>query len=127
MDRQRSSQKESPMKLRSIATVLVIALASAAAYAQSGVYATFDAQQFARTGLFANPPKGSGNADKPWLLGTSYGVYYDVTHLPKLGKLNTGPVVLAFPAFVFFYPDDIYGSQIDREDGIFSLRVALKK
>jgi hypothetical protein len=115
------------MKLRPIATVLAIALASAAAYAQSGVYVTFDAQQFARTGLFANPPKGSGNADKPWLLGTTYGVYYDVTHLPKLGKLNTGPLVVGFDARGDIYRLSIYGSQIDREDGIFSLRVASKK
>jgi len=47
--------KGTPMKLRSIATVLAIALASAAAYAQSGVYVTFDAQRFTRTGIYANP------------------------------------------------------------------------
>ena len=114
------------MKLRSIATVLAIALASAAAYAQSGVYVTFDAQQFTRTGIYANPGP-HGNVDKPWLFGPTYGVYYDVTHLPKLGKLNTGPIVLGIDARGDVYRDDIYGSQIDREDGIFSLRVALKK
>ena len=115
------------MKLRSIATVLVIVLASAAAYAQSAIYATFDAQQFARTGLFANPPKGSGNADKPWIFGPTYGVYYDITHLPKLGKVNTGPIVIGIDARGDIYRRSIYGSQIDREDGIFSLRVASKK
>ena len=121
-----SSQKETPMKLRSIATVLAIALASAAAYAQSGVYVTFDAQQFTRTGIYANPGP-HGNVDKPWLFGPTYGVYYDVTHLPKLGKLNTGPIVLGIDARGDVYRDDIYGSQIDREDGIFSLRVASKR
>lgn len=115
------------MKLRSIAIVLAVALASAAAYAQSGVYATFDAQQFARTGLYANPPKGSGNADKPWLLGTSYGVYYDINRLPRLGKLNTGPITLGLDAHGSTYRTSIYGSQIDRQDGILSLRVASKK
>src|ERR1035441_3058247 len=121
-----SSQKETPMKLRSIATVLAIALASAAAYAQSGVYVTFDAQQFTRTGIYANPGP-HGNVDKPWLFGPSYGVYYDVTHLPKLGKLNTGPLVFGIDARGDVYRDSIYGSQIDREDGIFSLRAATKR
>ena len=114
------------MKLRSIATVLAIALASAAAYAQSGVYVTFDAQQFTRTGIYANPGP-HGNVDKPWLFGPSYGVYYDVTHLPKLGKLNTGPLVFGIDARGDVYRDSIYGSQIDREDGIFSLRAATKR
>src|ERR1039458_6411172 len=100
-----SSQKETPMKLRSIATVLAIALASAAAYAQSGVYVTFDAQQFTRTGIYANPGP-HGNVDKPWLFGPTYGVYYDVTHLPKLGKLNTGPIVLGIDARGDVYRDD---------------------
>ena len=116
------------MKLRSIALVLTVALVHPPrAYAQSGVYVTFDAQQFARTGLFANPPKGSGNADKPWVLGPSYGVYYDITHLPKLGALKTGPVVVGIDARGDTYRASIYGSQIDRQDGLFSLRVATKR
>jgi hypothetical protein len=115
------------MKLRSIATVLAVALASAAAYAQSGVYVTFDAQRFTRTGLYSNPPKGSSNSDNPFLFGPSYGVYYDVTHLPRLGKLKTGPIVVGIDARGDVYRDNENGSQIDREDGIFSLRVASKR
>ena len=114
------------MKLRSIATVLAIALASAAAYAQSGVYVTFDAQQFTRTGIYANPGP-HGNVDSPFLFGPSYGVYYDVTHLPKIGKLKTGPVLFGIDARGDVYRLNIYGSQIDREDGIFSIRVSTKK
>lgn len=115
------------MKLRSLALVLAVALVPAAALAQSGVYLTFDAQQFTRSGIYANPPAGSSNTDKPWLFGPSYGVYYDITHLPRLGKLKTGPLVVGIDARGDVYRLNIYGSQIDREDGIFSLRVASKK
>ncbi len=115
------------MKLRSIALVLAVALASAAGYAQSGVYVTFDAQQFTRTGLYANPPAGSSNTDKAWLYGPTYGVYYDITHLPRLGKLKTGPLVIGIDARGDVYRTNESGSQIDREDGIFSLRLAARK
>ena len=43
------------MKLRSIALVLTVALVSAAAHAQSGVYLTMDAQQFTQKGVLVNP------------------------------------------------------------------------
>ncbi len=114
------------MKLRTIALVLTVALASAAAHAQSGAYLMFDTQQFTQEGVFVNPGTHS-NIDRPWLFGTTYGIYYDVTHLPYIGKLKTGPVLVGIDARGDVLRDDIYGSQIDREDGIFSLRVSTKR
>ncbi len=86
------------MKLRTIAIVLTVALASAAAHAQSGVYVTFNAQQFTQEGVDTSGPPEQQNIDRPWLFGPGYGVYYDVTHLPYLGKLKTGPVVFGIDA-----------------------------
>src|ERR1039458_10823096 len=84
------------MKLRSIALALVpaltIALASAA-HAQLGAYVTFNAQQFTQDGIYANPGV-HGTVDRPWLYGPGYGIYYNVTHLPKLGALKTGPFLV---------------------------------
>ena len=83
------------MKLRTIALVLTVALASAAAHAQTGVYVTADTQQFTQEGVNTIRPQASSkNIDRPWLFGAAYGVYYDVTHLPYIGKLKTGPIVL---------------------------------
>jgi hypothetical protein len=112
------------MKLRSIALVLAFALASSATYAQSGVYATFDAQQFTRTGLLQSPPAGSSNSDSPWLYGPTFGAFYTVSHIPHLGTLHTGPVVLGIDG-----RGDILrtGTQYSRDDGIISLRVTKKK
>ena len=115
------------MKLRTIALVLTVALASAAAaHAQSGAYLMFDTQQFTQKGVFVDPGT-HGNVDRPWLFGATYGIYYDVTHLPHVGKLKTGPVLVGIDARGDVLRDDIYGSQIDREDGIFSLRVSTKR
>jgi opacity protein-like surface antigen len=115
------------MKLRTIAIVLTVALASAAAYAQTGAYLTFDAQQFTQEGVntYITHP-GSQNIDRPWLLGAGYGVYYDVTHLPYLGKLNTGPVVVGIDARGQTLRDDVSYGTFNAQDGIFSIRVATK-
>jgi hypothetical protein len=113
------------MKLRSIALVLSVALASAAAQAQSGVYATFNAQQFTQDGIYANPGI-HGNVDRPWLFGAGYGVYYDVTRLPYFGVLKTGPVAVGIDARGETLRLSEYGSQLDRQDGVFSLRFAPK-
>ena len=114
------------MKLRSIALVLTIALASAIAHAQVGVYVTADTQQFNQTGVNSHPAPG-GQTDRPLLIGTAYGVYYDVTRLPYIGKLRTGPLVLGIDGRGDTFRLTEYGSQFDRQDGIFSLRVATKK
>jgi hypothetical protein len=116
------------MKLRSIALVLVPVLAIAlgsAAHAQAGVYVGFDAQQFTQTGIYANPGI-HGNVDRPWLYGPDYGVYYDVTHLPRLGELKTGPFLVGIDGRGDTLRLSEYGSQLDRQDGLFSLRVATK-
>jgi hypothetical protein len=125
--------KGTPMKLRSIAIVLTVALASAAAYAQSGVYVTADAQQFTQEGIYLNPGTHS-NIDQPWLYGAGYGVYFDVSHVPYVGVLplldkvhGTGPVVIGIDARGDTLRVSEYGSQLDRQDGLFSLRVAPKK
>jgi hypothetical protein len=114
------------MKLRSIALVLTVALASAAARAQIGVYITADSQRFTQEGVLANPGTHT-NIDSPWLFGTAYGIYVDVTRLPYIGKLKTGPVVLGIDARGDTFRLNEYGSQLDRQDGIFSLRIAAKK
>jgi hypothetical protein len=121
-----SSQKETSMKLRSIALVLAVTLVSAAAYAQSGVYLTMDAQQFTQTGVDLPPFPNSADVDRPWLYGPGYGVYYDVTRLPYLGALKTGPVVLGIDGRGDTLRLSEYGSTFARQDGIFSIRVATK-
>ena len=109
------------MKLRSIALVLSVALASAA-YAQTGVYITGDAQQFTQEGVLAIPGT-HGNIDRPWLYGPTYGIYYDFTRVPGFSKIKKNPLVLGIDA-----RGDIFrGSQYEREDGLFSLRLATKK
>lgn len=113
------------MKLRSLAVFLAVALASAAAHAQAGVYLTFDAQQFTQNGINA-VPHPSGNTDRPWVFGPGYGVYVDINHLPRLGTLHTGPFVLGLDARGDTLRVREYGSQLDRQDGIISLRVATK-
>jgi len=55
-----------------------------------GVYVTVDGQQFNQMGVNVNPTTG-GQVDRPILIGPVYGVYYDVTRLPYIGKLKTGP------------------------------------
>ena len=113
------------MKLRSIALALAVTLVSSAAYAQSGVFLTFDAQQFTQEGVLVNPGT-HGNIDRPWLYGAGYGVYYDVTHLPYLGKLKTGPVVVGIDGRGATLRLSEYNSTFSRQDGLFSLRVAPK-
>ena len=106
------------MKLRTIAIVLTVVLASAAAYAQTGVYLSFNAQQFTQEGVntfITNP--GSQNIDRPWLLGPAYGVYYDVTHLPYLGKLKTGPVVFGIDARGQTLRDTVFYGTFNQEYG----------
>jgi hypothetical protein len=127
--------KGTSMKLRSIALVLTIALASAAAHAQSGVYLTFNAQEFSQTGIYANPANTlsgpHGNVDNPWIYGPGYGVYYDVTRLPSIlflkgGPLKTGPVVVGIDLRGETLRLSEYNSTLNRQDGIFSLRIAAK-
>jgi hypothetical protein len=117
--------KGTSMNLRSIALVLTAALVSAAAHAQSGVYISMDAQQFTQEGVLVNPGL-HGNIDRPWLFGPIYGVYCDVTHLPKLGALKTGPVVLGLDGRGDTLRYSEYGGSFNRQDGIISLRVAPK-
>ena len=118
--------KGTSMKLRSIALVLTAALVSAAAHAQSGIYLSMDAQQFTQEGVLVNPGAHS-NIDRPWLFGPIYGVYFDVTHLPKLGALKTGPVVLGLDGRgdTLRYTES-WGGAFERQDGIISLRVSPK-
>ena len=113
------------MKLRSITILFALAIASVAAHAQGGVYATFDAQDFTRTHLFANPPAGSNNADSPWLYGAGFGAYLTPSriHIPKLGTLHTGPIKLGIDARGDFLRTE---SQYSRDDGIISIRVTPK-
>ena len=76
------------MKLRTIALVLSVALVSAAAHAQTGVYLTGDAQQFTQKGVdYTLTSPSSKNIDKLWLYGAAYGVYYDFFHS---GPLTAG-------------------------------------
>jgi hypothetical protein len=110
------------MKLRSIAIALAFALASAAAHSQAGVYATFDAENFNRTGLLAIPTAGSSNSADPWIYGPSFGVYYDISHIPKLGALHTGPFKVGIDA----RGDVLRGAQYSRADGLFGLRLSTK-
>jgi hypothetical protein len=122
--------KGTSMKLRSIALVLAPALAvtlASAAHAQSGVYVTMDAQQFTQEGVNTHPLAGSMNIDRPWLYGPGYGVYFDITHLPKLGALKTGPVVIGLDGRGDTLRLSEYHSQFNRQDGILSLRIATKK
>ncbi len=115
------------MKLRTLALVFAVALVSAPAYAQSGVYLTMDAQQFTQEGVDLPAFPNSADIDRPWLYGPGYGVYYDVTHLPYIGKLKTGPVVVGIDARGDTLRLSEYGSNFARQDGLFSLRVATKK
>ena len=116
------------MKLRTIALVLSVAFVSAAAHAQTGVYVTADGQQFTQKGV-DNPPVSatSKNIDKLWLAGGTYGIYYDFNKLPGIHKLKTGPIVVGLDGRGDIYRLNVYGSQIDREDGLLSLRIATKK
>jgi hypothetical protein len=116
------------MKLRTIVVVLTVALASAVAYGQSGAYLTFNAQEWTQEGVntyITNP--GSQNIDRPWIFGPGYGVYYDITHLPYLGKLKTGPVVFGIDARGETLRLSEYNSTFNEENGLFSLRVATMK
>jgi hypothetical protein len=115
------------MKLRSLALLFAFVLASAAARAQVGAYASFDSQQFTRNGLVLNPAAGSSNSDKPWLYGPTVGVYYMVGHLPKIykiGQLKTGPIALGLDARGDFLRTA--ASAYSRDDGILSIRAAYK-
>jgi hypothetical protein len=118
--------KGTSMKLRSIALVLAVALVSAAAHAQSGVYLTMNAQQFTQEGVDLPAHPNSMDIDRPWLYGPGYGVYYDITHLPHFGKLKTGPVVVGIDGRGDTLRLSEYGSEFDRQDGLFSIRVATK-
>jgi hypothetical protein len=110
------------MKLRVIAILFAFALTTAAARAQVGVYASFDAEQFNRSGLYANPPAGVSNSATPWLYGSTFGAYYNVSHVPYLGVLKTGPVTVGFDA----RGDFLRGAQYARADALIGLRVATK-
>ena len=111
------------MKLRSIAILLGCAVVSAAAYAQAGAYAMFDAQQFHRSGLLASPAAGSSNSDSPWLYGTTFGAFYTIHKLPLVGKLRTGPVAVALDGRGTIVRTD---TQYSRDDAIISLRLSPK-
>jgi len=119
------------MKLRSIALVLAVTLASAAAYAQTGVYVTMDSQQFTQEGVLVTPGT-HGNIDRPWLFGPAYGVYFDVTHLPHIlvlpgGPLKTGPVLIGIDGRGDTLRLSLYGQSFNRQDGIIDLRISTKK
>jgi hypothetical protein len=114
------------MKLRTIALVLTVVFAFAVAHAQTGVYVTADTQQFNQMGVDGHAPPG-GQTDRPLLIGAAYGVYYDINHLPRHGAFKTGPIVLGIDARGDTFRLTEYGSQFDRQDGIFSIRVATKK
>jgi hypothetical protein len=114
------------MKLRTIALILTVVSAFAAAQAQIGVYVTADTQQFTQEGVNNPPHANSKNVDSPWLIGTAYGVYYNFDRLP-FGKLKTGPVVLGIDGRGDTFRLNEYNHQIDRQDGIFSIRVATRK
>jgi len=119
------------MKLRTLAIVLAVTIASAAAHAQSGVYLTMNAQQFTQEGVDFPPFPHSMDIDRPWLYGPGYGVYYDVTRLPHIlvlkgGKLNTGPVVIGIDARGQTLRLSEYHSSFNAQDGLFSIRVATK-
>lgn len=111
------------MKLRSIAIVFALAIASVAAHAQAGIYATFDAQAFNRSGIAAQPAAGSSNSDTPWLYGPTVGAFYTIHRIPKLGELHTGPIGIGLDG----RGDFMHGSLYDRADGIISLRFTPKK
>jgi hypothetical protein len=114
------------MKLRSLAVFLSLALAAAAAHAQAGVYLTFDAQQFDQSGIYANPGTHS-NVDRPWIFGPGYGVYYNFKKVPGLSAAHTGPLVFGLDAHGDTLRVSEYNSQLDRQDGIISVRLSLKK
>jgi hypothetical protein len=118
--------KGTSMKLRSIALVLSFALVSAAAYAQSGVYVLMQAQQFTQEGVDTPPFPNSADIDRPWLYGPAYGVYVNITKLPYLGALKTGPVLVGLDARGETLRLSEYGSQFDKEDGLLSLRISTK-
>jgi hypothetical protein len=61
------------------------------------------------------------------LIGTAYGVYYNVSKLPYIGKLRTGPIVLGIDGRGDTFRLNQYGAQFERQDGLFSIRVAAKK
>jgi hypothetical protein len=112
------------MKLRSLALFLAVALASAAANAQTGVYLAFDAQQFDQKGIL--PGNLITRTERQWSLGPEYGIYYNITHIPKVGTLHTGPVRIGLDAHGDIFRDNEQGSQLDREDGVFGLRISSK-
>jgi hypothetical protein len=119
--------KGTSMKLRTIAIVLAVTLASAAAYAQSGVYLTFNSQMWTQEGVNTHPVSaGSQDIDRPWVFGPGYGVYYDITRLPYLGKLKTGPVVVGIDARGETLRDTVSYGVFNEQNGIFSLRLATK-
>jgi hypothetical protein len=89
------------------------------------VYLTFNAQQFTQQGVLVNPGT-HGNIDRPWLYGPGYGIYYDVTRLPYIGKLNTGPVLVGIDGRGETLRLSEYGSTFNRQDGLFSIRVSMK-
>jgi hypothetical protein len=124
--------KGTSMKLRSIALVLAVTLASAAAYAQTGLYVTMDSQQFTQVGVNVIPTAGSANTDKPWLFGPAYGIYYDVTRLPHIlvlpgGPLKTGPVLIGIDGRGDTLRLSLYHETFNRQDGIVDLRISTKK
>lgn len=117
------------MKLRSLMPVLALALAAgftSAARAQSGLYLTFESQQFTQEGIYAHPGTHT-NIDQPWLYGAGYGAFYTVHHVPLLNKTPIirkvrVPFNVAFDGRGETLRLREYGSQLDREDGYLSLR-----
>ncbi|MDP9038320.1 MAG: hypothetical protein M3O02_03475 [Acidobacteriota bacterium] len=111
------------MRLRFLASLFALVVGAATARAQSGVYAMFDAQQFTRSGLLAAPVGGQSNTESPWLYGTTFGAFYTVHRIPKLGELHTGPLAIGFDARGTIVRTN---TQLNRDDGILSLRVTTK-
>ncbi len=110
------------MKLRYLAILLAFALASAVANAQAGLYGTFDAERFNRSGINAVAPAGSNNEDNPWLYGSTVGAFYTLHKIPKLGTLHTGPVNIGIDG----RGDFLHGSLYTRSDGLIGLRITPK-
>ena len=83
-------------------------------------------QQFTQEGVLTNPGT-HGNIDRPWLYGPRlWRHYYTLTHLPYLGALKTGPVTVGIDGRGDTLRLSAYNSTFDRQDGLFSIRVASK-
>ncbi|HWB31600.1 MAG TPA: hypothetical protein VG714_00340 [Acidobacteriaceae bacterium] len=124
------------MKLRSFALVFAAALtatlACSSARAQSGIFVTFESQQFTQEGIYAHPGTHT-NIDRPFLYGAGYGAYYTIHKVPVLNrvpiikKFRPGPLNIGFDGRGETLRLSEYGSRLARQDGYLSLRFSPKK